>query len=276
MTVSTTSTVITYAGNGSTTVFTFPFIGVIAADLIVTVTTSAGVSTVLGSTEYSVLINSVPVGGLWGIGGSVTYPLLGSALASGTISIARAVPYIQTVSISNQGSFYPQTIEQALDKLELQIQQLVTDYTYTLKTPTSDVTSPNTLPSAALRADGVLGFDATGQPIITTISSGTPSPGTFATPRRVSTTGTSTISVFTSDSFAGVSLYQSTAPVTTVQLPVGYGPFPIFDGSGNSGTYPIKVLPPVGKTINGMAQYYLAFDYQSAVFYNDGLNILVT
>lgn len=63
--------------------------------------------------------------------------------------------------------------------------------------------------------------------------------------------------------------------MTTVQLPAGNGPYPVFDGSGNAGTYPITILPPAGKTINGLAQYILAFNYQSAVFYIDASSVLV-
>jgi len=276
MTVSTTSTTITAIGNGVTTNFTFPFIGVSASDLVVTYTDSTGVSTVLLPTQYSVLINPVPVGGLWGVGGTVTYPLMGTPIQVGTyLSITRDVPYTQTVSIANQGAFYPKAVEQGLDLLELQIQQLDTNLLYTLKTPVTDPSPPNTLPSAALRANGVLAFDSNGQPVITTIPDITPQPGSYATPRRITTTGTATVNVLTTDSFAGISIYQNSTPVTTVQLPDGYGPYPVFDSSGNAATYPITILPPPGKTINGLTQYTIAFNYQSATFYDDGLQILV-
>lgn len=276
MTVPTTSTTVTYSGNGVTTIWTFPFIGVAPADLTVTVISSLGIPTVLVSTQYAVTINPVPVGGLWGLGGSVTYPLSGSPLATGNkIAITRGIPYIQVVSIANQGAFYPQTVERALDLLELQIQQLVTDYNYTIKVPLTDTVPPNTLPTATLRANGILGFDSSGQPIITTIPTNVPTPGQFATPRRIVTTGTATININSSDSFGGVSIYQSTSPVTTLQLPVGFGPFPVFDAGGNAGTFPITILPPVGKTINGQTGFLLAYNFQSATFYNDGVQILI-
>lgn len=279
MTVATTTSTVTYLGNGATTLFTFPFIGVAAADLIVTVTDNLGVSTILGPTQYSVVINAIPVGGLWGIGGSVTYPIGVSPVpipVGYSLAITRALPYTQTVSISNQGAFYPQAVEQALDKLELQIQQLVTDYAYTLKTPVTDAVPPNTLPAAALRANGYLAFDATGQPIITTAPTVTPIVGSFAVPRKVATTGTATINVLTTDAFGGVTIYQSSAPVTTIQLPTTGGPYPVYDASGNAASFPIKVLPPGGKTIQGAAQYYLAFNYQSAIFNQDITSVVVS
>jgi len=278
MTISTTTTTITHLGNGATTVFSFPFVGVSEDDLIVSYTNTLGVVTVLNPSLYTVALNAVPVGGLWGIGGFVTYPNTGSpptAITTGTtLSISRAVPYEQTVSIGNQGAFYPQAVEQGLDLLELQIQQVNTDYEYTLKFPQTDASPPNTLPSAILRADGYLAFDEDGQPIITTAPTVT-NIGSTATPRRVTTTGTATIAMTTSDSFGGVSIYQSSTPVTTIQLPTTGGPYPIFDGGANAGTYPILVLPPVGKTILGSTSYYLAFNGVSATFYIDSTQVLV-
>lgn len=168
MTVTTTSSKITSLGNGVTTAFSFPFIGVSAADLIVSITSSTGVTTLLVPTQYTVFINPPPVGGLWGIGGTVTYPLSGSPLATGyTLTIVRDVPYTQEISIANQGAFYPQAVEQALDKLELEIQQVATLAEYSLKFPLTDPIPPVDLPNAAERAGGVLGFDTNGQPIIT-------------------------------------------------------------------------------------------------------------
>mgnify|MGYP000884905191 CR=1 FL=1 len=280
MTVSTTTTVITYSGNGATTVFSFPFIGVAASDISVSYTDSAGTVTVLNPTQYTLVLNPAAPGSLWGIGGSVTYPNTGSPpvpIAAGTfLSIQRTLPLTQTISISNQGAFYPQAVEQALDKLEMQIQQIATDVAYCFKAPSTDLNPPNDLPSAAARANGTFQFDANGQPIV-----GFPTPGGgggttgTGTPRKVATTGTATIGVLAGDSFGGVSIYQSGSPVTTVQLPTGNGPYPIFDASGNAGTYPITILPPAGKTINGLSQYILAFNYQSAVFCIDASSVLV-
>lgn len=126
MTISTTTFFITYTGNGSTTAFTFPFVPDAAAYLVVYLTNlSTGVVTILDPSTYTVVINAPPTGGLWGIGGTVTYPNIGSPLTSSySITIQRAVPYEQLISISNQGAFYPQAVEQALDILEMQIQQL--------------------------------------------------------------------------------------------------------------------------------------------------------
>jgi hypothetical protein len=167
MTISTTSTTVTYQGNGSTTAFTFSFVADSPSDLVVSLTDSSGIVTLLDPSQYSVVLNPVPTGGLWGIGGTVTYPISGSPISSGTnITITRAVPYTQDVSISNQGAFYPQAVEQALDVLELQIQQIKTESEYSLKFPLSGGVVPDDLLGAAERAGNVLAFDDNGQVVM--------------------------------------------------------------------------------------------------------------
>ena len=280
MTISTTTSSVTYQGNGATLVWSFPFVADSPSDLDVYYTDSTGTTVLLGPTQYTVFINPTPIGGLWGIGGTVTYPNSGTPpvpIQPGTyISIVRSVPYEQNVSINNQGAFYPQAVEQALDILELQIQQLETGLAYCVRAPVTDLVPLNELPSASARANGYLAFDSTGQPIITTAPSGGGGSGMpSGTPRRVSTTGTATINVLTSDSWNGVSVYQSGTPVTTIQLPSSQGPYPVFDASGNAGTYPITILPPSGQTINGLSQYIMAFNYQSVVLYLDGVSVVV-
>lgn len=188
MTVSTTTNTVTYLGNGATTSFTFPFIGVSASDLTVSIVNPTGTIVVLGPTQYIVALNAVPVGGLWGIGGTVTYPTFGTPLQTGySITITRGVPYTQDVSISNQGSFYPQSVETGLDELELQIQQVNTEAELSIKFPISGGVFPDDLPSALDRADTVLGFDDTGAITLYPVDTGVippviPDPITFDNP----------------------------------------------------------------------------------------------
>jgi hypothetical protein len=173
MTISTTGNVITLAGNGGTTTFSFSFVGAGASDIFVTYTDLNGVAHSLSTSDYTLGLNPASVGQLWGIGGTVTYPISGSPIASGTyLTIERTLPLTQDVSISNQGAFYPQAVEQGLDKLEMQIQQLNTDNLYTMKFPQTDTALPDTLPSETFRQNKYLYFDASGQP---TVTAGTPS-----------------------------------------------------------------------------------------------------
>lgn len=361
MTVPTTASSVTYIGNGSTTSFTFSFIGVSASDIEVIYTNSSGSESVLDPTQYTLVLNAPTVGSLWGIGGTVTYPITGTAIQNPSqITINRIVPYTQTVSIANQGAFYPQAVEQGLDLIELQLQQINTEQTYSLKTPITDASPPQLLPPAAERANGFLAFDATGEPIVlpgagvnggvvsvamtvpsallsisgspvTTSGtlavtlptqnpnavfagpiSGTNAAPTFrslifsdipvattslrgavvpddqtvvissgvisvapATPRIVTVTGTFTSTLTTADEYKGISLYQSGAAVTTVQLPTSGSPYPVFDASGNSATFPITVKPPTGLLINGASTYTMNTNFGNKSFFNDTTQILV-
>lgn len=112
-------------GDGTTTAFGFSFIGAVAADIVVSVTDTSGTVTVLDPSLYTIVLNAADPGQLWGVGGTVTYPLSGSPLPVGaTITMTRSLPYVQEIPISNQGAFYPDAVEEALDLLDMQIQQL--------------------------------------------------------------------------------------------------------------------------------------------------------
>jgi hypothetical protein len=92
-TVSSAATSVVGIGNGATTVFNFPFIGVSPNDIVVTYIDANGNQTALGSTTYTLALNAAPAGQIWGLGGTVTYPLAGSPIAVGTqLVITRAVP----------------------------------------------------------------------------------------------------------------------------------------------------------------------------------------
>ena len=59
------------------------------------------------------------------MGGTVQYPTSGSPIATGTsLTVQRILPLQQLTTISNQGDFSPQVIEQALDTLCMEIQQV--------------------------------------------------------------------------------------------------------------------------------------------------------
>jgi hypothetical protein len=162
-TITSTVSSITALGNGSTTVFNFPFVGVQASDISVIYTDLTGAQTVLNPVSYTLSLNAAPPGQLWGIGGSVTYPLTGPPIAAGTaLTIARNIPLTQLTS-SNQGQRFALAIEQALDTLAMQIQQVNAIFGRALVVPVSDTcTTLNPLPTATQRANQILGFDSTG------------------------------------------------------------------------------------------------------------------
>lgn len=125
MAIATQQSQITVAGNAAATSFSFPFIAGSEDYIVVTFTDTDGTQTVLDPASYTLSINAPATGALWGVGGTVTYPLVGSPIANGTsLTIARNLTLTQLVSISNQGDFSPEVIEEALDILEMQIQQV--------------------------------------------------------------------------------------------------------------------------------------------------------
>lgn len=106
------------------TSFAFSFVGDSAAVITVS-TVISNIITPLLSSQYTLNLNAAQPNQLWGVGGSVTYPIVGSPLATGSyLLIQRILPLTQQVSIRNQGNVYPQVTEQGLDILEMQIQQL--------------------------------------------------------------------------------------------------------------------------------------------------------
>lgn len=130
-----------FNGNGSTTSFPFTFKVFTDEDIEVVVADADGVETVLVlDSDYSVVINGdqdvSP-------GGTVTYPISGSALASGEkLSIVGALSYDQETDLPAGGNFNPTVLENALDKLSMQIQQLDEQSARALQVPvTSSLTS---------------------------------------------------------------------------------------------------------------------------------------
>lgn len=124
MTISTTANQVIAAGDGVNTAFNFSFQVRGASDLVVTYTDASGISTTLPSSAYSVALNAIAAGQLWAAGGAVTYPLSGSPIASGTrLTITRQLAPLQSTSLINQGGYYPQSVESALDVLTMMVQQ---------------------------------------------------------------------------------------------------------------------------------------------------------
>ena len=163
MTISTSTNATTFPGNGTQTVFDFSFVMGNASYAVVTAVSAAGVSTVFAPSAYALSINAPSPGSIWGIGGSVTYPLVGSPLPAGaTLTIERIVPEVQGVSLSNQGSQTPQSTEMGLDLLEMQIQQVSENSAYAFTAPITDGAPPVPAPPASVRANQAAVFDGSG------------------------------------------------------------------------------------------------------------------
>jgi hypothetical protein len=78
--------------------------------------------------------------------------------------VQRVIPYIQPTALANQGGYYPEVVEAALDFLEMQIQQGVAAINTGIHYPAVDVAPTSELPPAAARAGKFFAFDGNGNP----------------------------------------------------------------------------------------------------------------
>lgn len=119
MTIDIQTNQVSYTGNGVATNFPFSFRVDDEDHLVVTkITIATEVEEILLSSDYAV--NGIGDTG----GGSID--LTPAISSSYQLRIERIVPYTQELDIANQDGFLPEVMEQALDALEMQIQQLRT------------------------------------------------------------------------------------------------------------------------------------------------------
>jgi len=130
-----------YAGNGVNTQFPFAFKVFAKNDVQVVFTDVAKRETVLVmDSQYTVTLNNDQDNAP---GGVVTYPVAGAPLAAGELlNILSVLPYEQPTDIQNQGGFYPQVIEDALDRGVIHVQQLAEGLSRAVKLPVSDPRTP--------------------------------------------------------------------------------------------------------------------------------------
>jgi len=160
LTISTTSNTVVVQGNGLTTSFSFMFPVPLASELFVYYTDATGNVSLLNQSTYSVTgIGSA-------VGGAITYPLVGSPIATGTsLTIQRVVTYQQLTDLVNQSGFYPNVVENSLDYLTMQTQQLAQQLGLALTVPISASPKNLVLPPAGARANQLVGFDVNGNAI---------------------------------------------------------------------------------------------------------------
>jgi len=172
MTINSTTRSISYEGNGTVSSFDFAFKVFQSSDLyVVSLNESTGVETTLVlNTNYTVALNADQN---YSPGGTIT--ITAGAPASGTrITITSTIANLQPTDLSNQGGFYPDVINNSLDRACIQIQQVNSAISRQLVAPVSDGTTTTlTLPTKENRASKYLAFDASGAP---TASSGTVNP----------------------------------------------------------------------------------------------------
>jgi hypothetical protein len=156
MTVSSTTTKVSYAGNGATTVFAYTFKIFAAADLEVVLRSAAGVETVQTiTTHYTVS------GAGADAGGNVTFV---TAPASGvTVIIRRALALTQGTDYVENDPFPANSHEDALDRLTFITQQMQEELDRSIKASvTNTISTVEFSTSAADRANKLFSFDSSG------------------------------------------------------------------------------------------------------------------
>ena len=170
MTVTNTLNRFQYAGNGTVTAFAFPAPFINPADLAVmqydTANQSPIICTLGGSsgTGYTITGSLDPTSGEYLSGGTITFN--SAPPSTNTVTIWRDAAATQNVIITPNGPLPSATINTALDKLTMLVQQALDAVARAIAEPATDSPSLNTaLPGAGYRANQVLGFDIYGQPM---------------------------------------------------------------------------------------------------------------
>ena len=151
-----------FIGNGTASAFPFTFKVFQASDLeVVRLEVSTNVETVLTlNSQYTVTLNADQDSNPGG-----TVNLIGGALGSGyTLTLTSDVPYLQPTDLTNQGGFYPDVINDSLDRATIQIQQQGVDVNRSIKIPVSASGVNVELP--APQPDDLIGWDSAGKKII--------------------------------------------------------------------------------------------------------------
>ena len=155
MTVASAISRVSYAGNGSTTVFSVPYYFLENGHLQV-ILSVGGVDTVQTiTTNYTVTGAGNPAGG--------TVTMLVAPATGTQLTIVRDVPATQETDYTANDPFPAESHERALDKLTMLVQENDVRVVRAVRGPVTDSESINMiLPAAVDRADGILQFDTNG------------------------------------------------------------------------------------------------------------------
>lgn len=164
MTIATTANSITYAGDGVSLAFAYPYPFITNADLKVYVN---GVLQVAG---YSV-VGVAPSGGSGTFSsGTVTF-VVAPALAA-VVLVYSDPDLLQSTALPANDPFQAKTVERMIDKVTLLIQRIYGRFGNALTFPVGETVS-GLLPTAALRANTSLTFGPSGEPLATVPVAGT-------------------------------------------------------------------------------------------------------
>jgi len=155
-----------YTGTGLVNTYPFAFKVFQAGDLLAQQTdTSGNITTLVLTTNYSVTLNADQNASP---GGSI---VLNSNLPNGyELILSSQVAELQGTSITNNGGFYPQVLEDALDYLTILTQQLQTGLTQCMQLPLAVQGVTTTLPAPV--AGQLIGWNAAGTALVNLTPSG--------------------------------------------------------------------------------------------------------
>ena len=163
MTISTTTLRNSYSGNGSTTAFAYTYPINTTSEITVIERSALGVETVkaegTGSANYGIADNGAA-------GGTIT--MVTAPAAGTTLIILRNTSLTQETDYVANDPFPAETHEDALDKLQMQNQELQEELDRSIKiSRTNTMTSTEFTVAAADRASKVLAFDSSGEISVT-------------------------------------------------------------------------------------------------------------
>ena len=205
-----------YTGNGSTTAFPFSFKVFSTAEVTVVQTNLSLIETTLTlGTNYTVSLNANQNSNPGGTVNMVTAPASGFL-----ITLTSSLGYTQTLDLTNQGGFYPSTINDALDRATIQIQQLNEQVGRSVKVNISSSVSPadliNTIISSAASATTSATNAATSASnAATSATSATSSATSASTSASTATTQASAASTSATNAAASASTATTQAALAT-------------------------------------------------------------
>ncbi len=200
MAVSTTTAVVSQAGNGVTTAVTIPYYFLANSHLVVILKVDAtGVETTKTiTTHYTVTGAGNPVGG--------TVTMLTAPATGETLIVKRVVPQTQASRYLNDDTYDVTNIEADFDKMVMLVQDLQRKIDLCIQFPSTE-TITTTLESNVDRADTLLGFDSDGDISLST----TDAASAAAAAASASAAASSASGASTSAAAAAVSAAAATA-----------------------------------------------------------------
>ena len=162
MTVSSTTTKVSYSGDGSTTVFAYTFKVFNSSDLTVILRNNT-----TGAETVQTITTNYTVSGVGNAnGGNVTF--VTAPTSSQTVVIRRTSAQTQTTDYTPNDPFPAETHEEALDKLTFIVQEQQEELDRSIKlSRTNTMTSTEFTVGSSTRANKVFAFDSSGELAVT-------------------------------------------------------------------------------------------------------------